>query len=127
MGANPGVRLFVGDDVTAYASIWRVDWSQRGSGAAIVLWRAGDVRVLASDVELGRHLERDFTRHFPEVSGLPWHPVDPEQCRVEIDLDLERGLRAVGADVEITMSGVLDRRAFTTDDFALDHPTRSSW
>jgi hypothetical protein len=31
VGANPGVRLRAGDDVTAFASVWQVDWSERGS------------------------------------------------------------------------------------------------
>ena len=32
MGANPCVTLYDGDQATAYASVWRVDWSLRGSG-----------------------------------------------------------------------------------------------
>jgi hypothetical protein len=71
-GANPGVRLFDGDVVTAYASVWVVDWSSLGSGSAIVLWHADAVRVLTDNPELGHWLERDFTRHFPEADGLPW-------------------------------------------------------
>ncbi len=40
-GANPGVRLFEGDTVTAFASVWTVDWSVRGAGTALVLWHDG--------------------------------------------------------------------------------------
>jgi len=119
-GANPGVRLFDGDTVTAYASVWLVDWSERGSGTAIVLWRNGIVRVLAEDPELGRWLERYFVRHFPEADGLPWPEPTPEHAAVEVKLDLAHGLSARAGDVEITMSGILDRRAFQTDDFPLD-------
>lgn len=119
-GANPGVRLFDGDVVTAFASVWVVDWSERGSGPAIVLWHNGAVRVLAEDPELGRWLERDFTRHFPEADGLPWPEPTPERATVEVRLDLGQGLSARAGDVEISMSGILDRRPFQTDEFLLD-------
>lgn len=118
-GANPGVRLFDGEVVTAYASVWVVDWSERGSGRAIVLWHAGTVRVLADNADLGRWLERDFTRHFPEADGLAWPEPAPEQATVDVHLDLAHGLTARAGDVEVTMSGILDRRAFQTDEFPL--------
>lgn len=119
-GANPGVRLFDGDAVTAFASIWVVDWSEHGSGNAMVLWHDERVRVLAEDVALGTWLERAFVRHFPETSGLSWPEPAPERARVEVDLDLGHGLSARAGDVEVTMTGVLDRRAFETDAFPLD-------
>ncbi|MPZ82671.1 MAG: hypothetical protein GEV28_20620 [Actinophytocola sp.] len=119
-GANPGVRLFDGDTVTAYASVWVVDWSERGAGSAIVLWHDGVVRVLGEDPAFGGWLERAFTRHFPEADGLPWPEPTPERTAVEVRLDLGTGLSARAGDVEITMSGVLDRRAFETDEFPLD-------
>jgi hypothetical protein len=118
-GANPGVRLFDGDEVTAYASVWVVDWSERGSGNAIVLWHNGIVRVLADDPELGRWLERDFTRHFPETDGLAWPEPTPEKTSVDVRLDMGQGLSARAGDVEVTMSGILDRRPFQTDEFPL--------
>lgn len=119
-GANPGVRLFDGDTVTAYASVWVVDWSERGAGSAIVLWHDGVVRVLGADPVLGTWLERTFTRHFPEADGLAWPEPTPERAEVEVRLDLADGLTARAGEVEITMSGVLDRRAFETDAFPLD-------
>jgi hypothetical protein len=119
-GANPGVRLFDGDVVTAYASVWVVDWSSLGSGSAIVLWHADAVRVLTDNPELGRWLERDFTRHFPEADGLPWPEPAPEKATVDVRLDLAHGVTARAGDVEVTMSGVLDRRFFQTDEFPLD-------
>ena len=72
-GSNPGLRLF--DEtgkVTAYASIWMVDWSIRGSGTAVVLWFDGIVRVVSEDVDLASWLERYFVRSFLEVQGRPW-------------------------------------------------------
>jgi hypothetical protein len=119
-GANPGVRLFVGDTLSAYASVWVVDWSERGAGTAIVLWHQDRVRVLTEDLALGRWLERAFVRHFPEADGLTWPEPEPEQADVAVRLDLAHGLSARAGDVEITMTGVLDRRSFETDDFPLD-------
>jgi hypothetical protein len=51
-GANPGVLLRDDGDVTAFASVWQVDWSERGPGRAIVLWHAGRVRLLSRDPAL---------------------------------------------------------------------------
>jgi hypothetical protein len=119
-GANPIVRLFDGDTVTAFASVWVVDWSERGAGNTIVLWHQGVVRVLADDPALGGWLERAFTRHFPEADGLPWPEPTPEKTTVDIRLDFGQGLSARAGDVEVTMSGIIDRRAFQTDDFPLD-------
>lgn len=119
-GANPGVRLFDGDTVTAFASVWVVDWSERGAGNAIVLWHDGAVRVLGDDPGLAGWLERRFVRFFPETDGLAWPEPEPERAAVEVRLDLATGLTARAADVEIAMSGVLDRRTFATDEFALD-------
>lgn len=73
-GANPGLRLFDADGkVTAFASIWMVDWSICGAGTAVVLWFDGIVRVVSEDVDLASWLERYFVRSFLEVQGLPWH------------------------------------------------------
>ena len=119
-GANPGVRLFDGDTVTAFASVWMVDWSERGSGNAIVLWHGGVARVLAEDAGFGRWLERGFVRHFPEVDGLPWPEPTPERISVDVRLDFGRGLVARAGDVEVSMSGILDRREFQTEEFPLD-------
>jgi hypothetical protein len=49
VGANPGVSLFTGEQLSAFASVWIVRWSERGSGRAIVLWHDGRVRVLATE------------------------------------------------------------------------------
>lgn len=118
-GSNPGVVLSEGDAVTAFASVWLVDWSERGAGKAIVLWHQGVVRVLAEDPALGAWLERDFVRHFPEVDGLPWPEPEPERAAVDVRLDLGHGLVARAGDVEVTMSGVLDRRLYADDEFDL--------
>jgi len=119
VGANPGLRLYDGETLTAYASVWRVDWSIHGSGTAIVLWRDGVVRVIGEDAELATWLERDFVRHFPEAEGLAWpEPVIARQA-VEVDIDLTTGMKARAHGLEIRLSDVLDRRTFATDSFPL--------
>ncbi|HYU84181.1 MAG TPA: hypothetical protein VEK80_05200 [Kribbellaceae bacterium] len=119
-GANPGVRLFdTHGKVSAFASIWSVDWSERGSGSVIVLWYDGVVRVVADDVDLAAWLESYFVRSFLEVQGLPWPDPLIERELVQVSLDLSNGLTAKGGDVHIEMGGVLDRRVFTTDRYLL--------
>ncbi len=118
-GANPGVRLTDGDVVTAFASVWAVDWSIRGTGTALVLWHDDRVRAVGSDPDLAEWLAQYFVRHFPEVDGLPWPAPVVETAPVTVDLDLTTGLTARGAGIEVTMAEVLGRRTFTTDGFAL--------
>ena len=119
-GANPGLRLFDTEGkVTAYASIWMVDWSIRGSGTAVVLWFDGIVRVVSEDVDLAAWLERYFVRSFLEVQGLPWHEPAIERDLVQVSMNLAEGLTAKAADIQIEMGGVLDRRLFATDNFQL--------
>lgn len=120
VGANPCVRLFDGETDTGFASVWRVDWSVRGRGDALVLWHDGQVRVLGSDPELAYWLADYFTRHFPEVAGLPWPEPRVERADVRIALDLAYGLTAEAGDVTVRMAGVLARRTYATDAFALD-------
>lgn len=119
VGANPGVQLFHRDVVSAYASVWTVDWSTHGTGAAIVLWHDGRVRVLTDHPELGSWLERSFTRFFPEADGLPWPEPRIERRAVHVANDLARGTRARAGDVTVRIADVLDRRASATDEFDL--------
>jgi hypothetical protein len=114
-GANPGVLLREAGEVTAFASVWQVDWSEHGSGPAIVLWHAGRVRLLGPDPELAAWLAETFVRHFGEVAGLPWEPRPAETTDVQTDLDLGRGLVAKAGDVVVEIDGVLDRRPFAQD------------
>ncbi len=121
VGANPGMRLF--DDagkVSAYASVWMVDWSIRGAGTAVVLWFDGIVRVVSEDVDLASWLERYFVRSFIEVQGLPWHEPAVERDLVQVSMNLANGLTAKAADIHLEMGGVLDRRSFATDTYKLN-------
>ncbi|MBV1851312.1 hypothetical protein [Catellatospora tritici] len=120
MGANPGLTLFdESGERVAFASVWRVDWSERGSGTALVVWHDGAVRVVTEDAPLGRWLAADFTRHFPEVAGLPWPDPAVIRAQVDLDYDLSAGMvaRAAGTVVEITTP--LDRRLIQAPDFDL--------
>lgn len=119
-GANPGVRLTDGDVVTAFASVWTVDWSIGGAGTALVLWHDDRVRAVGADPALSEWLAQYFVRHFPEVAGLPWPAPAVEAAPVTVDLDPARGLTAHGGGIVVSMSDVLGRRTFTTDGFALD-------
>lgn len=121
VGANPGLQLFDADGgCTGYASVWRVDWSrQHGAGTALVLWQPDTVRVLGSDLALARWLAEDFTRHFPELDGLPWPAPDYQREPVELAIDLAAGMHARAGDVEVQLSGVLDVRAVATEEFPL--------
>ena len=118
-GANPGVLLRDGGEVTAFASVWQVDWSEHGTGPAIVLWHDGRVRLLGPDPALAQWLADTFVRHFGEVDGLPWEVSGAERTGVELDLDLGRGLVAKAGDVTVEIEGVLDRRPFAMDGLTL--------
>lgn len=120
VGANPGLLLHDAGERVAFVSVWRVDWSARGSGAALVLWHDGAVRLLAPDPDLSGWLAEAFTRHFPEVAGLPWPEPTYERADVEVRMNLETGMRATAGDVEVELSEVLDRRRAGTDAFDLD-------
>lgn len=119
VGANPGITVFDGDTVTAYASVWKVDWSIHGSGTAIVTWHDGRVDLYTDTPHLGHWLERHFTRHFPEVDGLPWPEPVLHHVPAIVSIDLVDGVHARAGDLLVDISGILDRRAFATDAFPL--------
>jgi hypothetical protein len=118
VGANPGLLLTRDGQVSAFASLWQVDWSERGSGPALVLWHAGQVRLIGPQPDLSRWLAETFVRHFGEVDGLPWAP-RTEVADVDVRLSLDAGLAAKAGDVTMELSGVLDRRVFATDRLTL--------
>ena len=112
VGANPAALLWDGDQPTAYVSVWQVDWSSEGAGGAIVLLRPGELRVLCDPPVLGRWLFDTFVTHFGELNNFPDRPARPsvEQAAVKIDLDLTAGLHATAGDVNVRITGILDRR-----------------
>jgi hypothetical protein len=110
MGANPCVTLYDGDQVTAYASIWRVDWSQRGSGRALVLGTPEQIRIIGPDEGLGAWLGTEFNRHLVRVSGtIGWSLPELTIAPVTFDLDLAEGFCATADDVSVEITGPIDR------------------
>jgi hypothetical protein len=112
VGANPAALLWDGDRPTAFVSVWQVDWSTKGAGGAIVLLRPGELRVLCDPPVLGRWLFDTFVVHFGELNTFEKRPTRPsvEQAAVKIDLDLTAGLHATAGDVNVRITGILDRR-----------------
>lgn len=120
VGANPFVTLYADDRPTAYASLWRVDWSRWGSGSAVVLWVAGEVRVIGDDVEVAGAVERNLVRHFDEAKELPgWGRPAVEEAPTRVEVDPEAGATAVAGDVEIRIHKPLDARPFADPDFTI--------
>jgi hypothetical protein len=119
IGANPGITILDGEQRVAFASVWRADWSERGAGRAIVLWHQGRTRVVTTDAALGLWLAQDFTRHFPEVAGLPWPDPVVETGEVVLSWDLTHGVTAEAGGIRVELGPPTDRRLFQTDDFDL--------
>ena len=122
VGANPGLLLHAdggGGPPVAFVSAWRVDWSTHGRGSALVLWHAGRTQVVSPDPVLGEWLAAGFTRHFPEVRGLPWPPPEGTTAPVRMEIDLGAGMRAAGGGIEVEITDPMDRRLVRVDDFDL--------
>jgi hypothetical protein len=111
VGANPSALLWEGPQATALVSVWQVDWSPEGSGGAIILCRPGELRVLCDPPLVGRWLFDTFVAHFSELGhfDLPARPT-VERAEIRLDLDLTAGLSASAADVNVHITGILDRR-----------------
>jgi hypothetical protein len=111
VGANPAALLWDGDHATAFVSVWQADWSSEGPGGTVVFARPGELRVLCDTPLLGRWLFDTFVTHFSELNNfeLPARP-SVEQTQVKIDLDLTAGLHATAGDLNIRITGVMDRR-----------------
>ncbi|OEO28576.1 hypothetical protein VW23_003810 [Devosia insulae DS-56] len=120
MGANPCVTLYDGERATAYASIWRVDWSLRGAGQALVLGVPGRIRIIAPDLELGAWLGAEFNRHIRSVSAdIAWSEPEFTIAPVRFDLDLGAGLSASADDVTVEITGPIERYLTRKDDYDL--------
>ena len=107
------------EDVAAFVSLWLVEFSIFGPGAALVLCHAGRVRTIGEDARLAAWLADSFVRYFPESALFPWSLDPPELAPVEVDIDLRRGLHARAADVEFTLGDLLGVRTFVDEEFRL--------
>ena len=120
MGANPCVTLYDGGQATAYASVWRVDWSLRGTGHALVLGTPARIRIIGSDLDLGGWLGSEFNRHIRSVSaGIPWSEPEFTQAPVRFELDLATGFRAAADDVTVEITGPIERYLTRKDNYDL--------
>jgi hypothetical protein len=120
MGANPCVTLYEGERATAYASVWRVDWSLRGNGHALVLGTPGRIRIIGPDADLGSWLGAEFNRHITSVSaGIGWSEPELTVAPVRFDLDLAKGLSASADDVTVEITGPIERYLTRDDRYEL--------
>jgi hypothetical protein len=120
MGANPCVTLYDGERVTAYASAWRVDWSVRGRGHALVLGTPDRIRIICTDAELGGWLGAEFNRHMTGVSaGIMWSEPELTVGPVQFELDLATGFSASADDVMVEITGPLERYLTRNDRYQL--------
>ena len=120
MGANPGVTLYDGDRATAYASVWRVAWTLRGNGRALVLGTPEQIRIIGPDAGLGLWLGTEFNRHLRGVSGgISWSEPELTVAPVEFHLDLAAGFRATADDVSVEITGPMERYLTRNDEYDL--------
>jgi hypothetical protein len=117
VGANPGLTITRDGGTVAFVSMWRVDWSTHGPGRAIVLWHEGRTTVVTGTPALGLWLAGTFTRHFPEVEGLPWPEPTVTEAPVAFELDLAAGCTVTGGGVEVELRGPAGHRLITVDAF----------
>jgi hypothetical protein len=118
-GANPFLLLYSGDLPSGYASVWRVDWSERGAGNAIVLWLPSEARVVSPNVVLATWLALEFNQYFSEFREMAWREPTAIEAEVEIERDLEIGMRAMGGGVVVEISKPLDRPLLEVNGFDL--------
>ena len=129
VGANPGIQHYdAAGACTAYASVWRVDWSTHGSGAVPHplhgRWCDDSRRTEPSwPSGCGRTTRSTSVRsaNCPDPCPLLMHRRQP----VKIDLDLATGLVARAGDIVVRMNGVLDRRWVDVAEFELGHRVES--
>jgi hypothetical protein len=120
MGANPCVTLYDGGRATAYASVWRVDWSPRGSGHALVLGTPERIRIIGPDPDLGVWLGTEFNRHIISVAGgIAWSEPELTVAPVRFELDLATGFRAAADDVTVEITGPIERYLTRNDAYDL--------
>lgn len=97
IGSNPCATLWRGESRVGFVSLWEAEWSSHGPGLAVLAWVDGadSVRLLSPDLELAGWLAGTFSRHFPELEGLP--PIgDPVECEV-----VEWQVRPASARVDV--------------------------
>lgn len=121
MGSMPGVRLFVGDRVEAWAAICEVEWSGLGSGRMLTLWHNGRSRVWSSNTDLARWMVGAFIGPMKRDNGVPWSAqAEFETAAVDLEIDLETGLHAGSGDVVVSMQGLMGRRLVVRERYPVE-------
>lgn len=128
IGSNPGLALhpvngdgvlIPGEPASCFASFWMAEWSKCGSGNALLIATRKGWRSYAANEHFAKTLATELTRHFPEAARFPLTGITHTQDEFDVELDFERGFRAVGRKAVLEISGVLDRRQFSAPDFQL--------
>lgn len=128
VGANHGLALhpvdasgeqLPGEAASCFASFWMAEWSRWGTGNALIVATLQGWRSYGSNEFFAATLAAELTRHFPEAARFPLDGITHTQDEFDVELDVDRGFRAVGRKAELEISGVLDRRQFSAPDFQL--------
>jgi hypothetical protein len=126
IGAMPWVRLFEDDRLTCWASVAWADWSPHGRGRVVVL-RWGDRRRAVGDNEsLATWLYEWLESASPDSRA--YKPDRFEKGNVEVDLNLDTGLRVRAGEISLEMGGVIDRQLIHRAPYRLgDFLPTASW
>lgn len=128
VGANPGLALhpvdargvqIPGEAASCFASFWMAEWSRWGSGNALLVATLQGWRSYGTNEYFASTLAAELARYVPEAARFPLNGITHTQDEFDVELDLERGFRAVGRKAELELSGILDRRPFSSPDFQL--------
>jgi hypothetical protein len=128
IGNNPGLALhpvnrdgvhIPGEPASCFASFWMAEWSRWGTGNALLVATRQGWRSYGTNGYFAETLANELTRYFPEAARFPLTEITHTQDEFDVELDIERGFRAVGRKAELEISGVLDRRQFSAPDFQL--------
>lgn len=127
-GGNPGLALhpvdargvqIPGEAASCFASFWMAEWSRWGSGNALLVATLQGWRSYGTNEYFASTLAAELARYVPEAARFPLNGITHTQDEFDVELDLERGFRAVGRKAELELSGILDRRPFSSPDFQL--------
>lgn len=105
-GANPAALFRDGDRAVAFASLWLVDWSERGAGRVLFVVEPDATRAYGQEPELAGWLADTFVQRFGESAQVGWHDPEWVPAPVAVDLDATAGLTATAADTTLTLAGV---------------------
>jgi hypothetical protein len=114
-GANPAVLLRDGDRAAAFASLWLVDWSERGAGPVLFVVEPDATRMYGERRELADWLADTFVRRFGESAQVGWHEPEWVPTPPEVELDTVAGLNVTAADVSLSLSDVGPPTLFAGD------------